>query len=186
MLGKDKVLGCTGIEALHYARNTVKTWCIQSRTHSVRMAFAKADRTSFPIWRQTIPYIPYGEKTAVPSSLQDTAIDISQGGTLYVLQSARVEFGRMCHKCRINTAETKIGKLGKTHYQELVSTFEPDGVSITIVSLYAFVELISWHERHYLWEYCVSLIHDFCLFQYDLQKYKIKCRKTNVCINHWK
>ena len=56
----------------------------------------------------------------------------------------------MCHKCRINTAETKIGKLGKTHYQELVSTFEPDGVSITIVSLYAFVELISWHERHYL------------------------------------
>lgn len=90
-------------------------------------------------------------------------VDMSQGGTLNILQSTRVEFGRKCHQCRVNTAETNlIGELGKTHYQELVSAFEPDGMSIAIVSLYAFVELISWYERHYLSEYGLSLIHNFC------------------------
>ena len=76
-----------------------------------------------------------------------------------------------------------IGELGKTYYQELVSAFEPDGMSITIVSLYTFVKLIFWYERHYLSEYGLSLIHDFRLLQYDLQKYKIKSRK-NIRVTH--
>ena len=112
-------------------------------------------------------------------------VDMSQGGTLDILQSTRVEFGRKCNQGRVNTAEADlISELGKTHYQELVSAFEPDGMSVAIVSLYAFVELISWYERHYLSEYGLSLIHDFCLLQYDLQKYKIKSRKNNIRIIH--
>jgi len=66
----------------------------------------------------------------------------------------------------------------------LVSAFEPDGMSITIVSLYTFVELIFWYDRHYLSEYGLSLIHDFSLLQYDLQKNKIKFRKNNIRVPH--
>ena len=66
----------------------------------------------------------------------------------------------------------------------MVSASEPDGMSVAIVSLYAFVELISWYKRHYLSEYGLSLIHDFYLLQYDLQKYKIKSRKNNIHVTH--
>ncbi len=105
-------------------------------------------------------------------------IYMSQSRTLDILYSPRIEFGRECHQRCINAAEANlVGELGKTHHQELVSAFEPDGMSVAIVSLYAFVELVSWYERHNLSEYGLSLIHDFCLLQYDLQKYKIKSRK---------
>ena len=66
---------------------------------------------------------------------------------------------------------------GKTHHHELVSAFELDGLSVAIVSLYAFVKLISRYERHCLSEYGLSLIHNSYLLQYYLQKYKIKSRK---------
>ena len=112
-------------------------------------------------------------------------VDMSQSGTLNILYSARIEFGRECHQRCINAAEANlVGELGKTHHQELVSAFESDGMSVAIVSLYALVQLISWYERHYLSEYGLSLIHDFCLLQYDLQKYKIKSRKNNIHVTH--
>lgn len=102
-----------------------------------------------------------------------------------ILNSARIEFGRECHQRCINAAETNlVCELSKAHHQELVSAFEPDGMSIAIVSLYALVELISWYERHNLSEYGLSLIHDFRLLQYDLQKYKIKSRKNNIRVTH--
>lgn len=105
-------------------------------------------------------------------------IDMSQSRTLDILNSARIELGRECHQRCINTAETNlVSELSKAHHHKLVSAFEPDGMSIAIVSLYALVELISWYERHNLSEYGLSLIHDYCLLQYDLQKYKIKSRK---------
>ncbi len=76
----------------------------------------------------------------------------------------------------------------KIYYPELayklVSAFEADGMSIAVVSLYALVELISWYERHDLSEYGLSLIHEFCLLQYDLQKYKTKSRKNNIRVTH--
>lgn len=98
-------------------------------------------------------------------------INMGQGRTLDILYPTRIEFGRQCNQCCINAAEANlVGELGKAHHQELVSAFEPDGMSVAIVSLYAFVELISWYERHNLSEYGLSLIHDFCLLQYDLQK----------------
>lgn len=112
-------------------------------------------------------------------------IDVSQSRALDILYSTRVELGRECHQCCVNAAETNlVSKLSKAHYQELVSAFEPDGMSVAIVSLYALVELISWYERHNLSEYCLSLIHDFCLLQYNLQKYKIKSRKNNILVTH--
>lgn len=96
---------------------------------------------------------------------------MGQGRTLDILYPTRIEFRRQCNQCCINAAEANlVGELGKAHHQELVSAFEPDGMSVAIVSLYAFVELISWYERHNLSEYGLSLIHDFCLLQYDLQK----------------
>lgn len=101
-------------------------------------------------------------------------IDVSQSRAMDILYSTRVEFGRECHQRRFNATETNlVGKLSKAHYQDLVSAFEPDGMSVAIASLCALVELISWDERHNLREYRFSLIHDFCLLQYDLQKYKI-------------
>lgn len=110
---------------------------------------------------------------------------MSQGRTLDVLYSTRVQFGRECHQRCINAAEANlVGELGKAHHQKLVSAFEPDGMSIAIVSLYALVELISWNERHNLSEYCLSLIHHFCLLQYELQKYKIKSRKNIIRVTH--
>ena len=112
-------------------------------------------------------------------------IDMSQSRTLDILNSARIEFGRECHQRCINAAETNlVCELSKAHHQKLVSAFEPDGMSIAIVSLYALVELISWYERHNLSEYGLSLIHDFRLLQYDLQKYKIKSRKNNIRVTH--
>ena len=112
-------------------------------------------------------------------------IDMSQSGTLDILYSARIEFGRECNQRCINAAETDlIGKLSKAHHHKLVSAFEFDVMSIAIVSLYALVELISWYERHNLSEYCLSLIHDFSLLQYNLQKYKIKSRKNQIRITH--
>ena len=59
-----------------------------------------------------------------------------------------------------------------------------DGMSIAIISFYALVEFISWHERHDLSEYSLSLIHKFCLLQNNLQKYKIKSRKKYIRVNH--
>jgi hypothetical protein len=70
------------------------------------------------------------------------------------------------------------------HDHKLVSAFELDGMSVAIVSLYAFVKLISRYERHYLSEYGLSLIHDFYLLQYYLQKYKIKSRKNFIRVMH--
>ena len=85
----------------------------------------------------------------------------------------------------INAAQAILaGELGKTHHHELVSAFELDGMSVAIVSLYAFVKLISRYERHYLSEYGLSLIHDFYLLQYYLQKYKIKSRKNFIRVMH--
>jgi hypothetical protein len=110
---------------------------------------------------------------------------MSQSGTLDILDSTRIKFGRKCNECCAYAAETNlIGVLSKAHHQELVSTFEPNGMSIAIVSLYTFVKLLSWYERHYLSEYGLSLIHDFCLLQNDLQKYKIKSRKNIIRANH--
>ena len=114
-------------------------------------------------------------------------IDMSQSRTLNILNTARIELGRECHQRCINAAETNlVSKLSKTHHHKLVSAFEPDSMSVAIVSLYALVELISWYERHYLNEYGLSLILDFCLLQYNLQKYKIKSRKNNIRVTHWK
>ena len=45
--------------------------------------------------------------------------------------------------------------------------------TIAFYDLYALVEFILWYERHNLSEYGLSLIHDFSLLQYNLQKYKI-------------
>ena len=53
--------------------------------------------------------------------------------------------------------------------------------------LYLFTHLsnsISRYERHYLSEYGLSLIHDFYLLQYYLQKYKIKSRKNFIRVMH--
>jgi hypothetical protein len=112
-------------------------------------------------------------------------IDMGQSRTLDILYSTRIEFGRECHQRRINAAETNlVGELGKAHHHKLVSAFEADGMSIAVVSLYALVELISWYERHNLSEYGLSLIHDFCLLQYNLQKYKTKSRKNNIRVTH--
>ncbi len=105
-------------------------------------------------------------------------IDMGQSRTLDILYSTRIELGRERHQRRINAAETNlVGELGKAHHHKLVSAFETDSMSIAVVSLYALVELISWYERHDLSEYGLSLIHDFCLLQYDMQKYKTKSRK---------
>lgn len=107
-------------------------------------------------------------------------IDMGQSGTLDILYSARIEFGRECNQRCINAAETILASgLRKAHHHKQVSAFELDGMSIAIVSLYALVEFISWYERHNLSEYGHSLIHDYSLLQYNLQKYKIKSRKSN-------
>ena len=88
-------------------------------------------------------------------------------------------------ECVCNAAETNlVSELRKAHHHKLVSAFELDGMSIAIVSLYALVEFISWYERHNLSEYGLSLIHDFSLLQYNLQKYKIKSRKNQIRITH--
>ena len=97
---------------------------------------------------------------------------------LDIFDSGRVQLEGQGNQRCINAAQAILaGELGKTHHHELVSAFELDGMSVAIVSLYAFVKLISRYERHYLSEYGLSLIHDFYLLQYYLQKYKIKSRK---------
>lgn len=112
-------------------------------------------------------------------------IDMSQRRALDILDSTRIEFGRKGHQRCINAAETDlIGELGKAHYPELVSAFESYGMPIAVVSLYTLVELISRYERHNLSEYGLSLIHDSCLLQCDLQKYKIKSRKNIIRVIH--
>lgn len=112
-------------------------------------------------------------------------IDMSQSGTLDILYSALIEFGRECNQRCINAAETiLVSGLRKAHHHKQVSAFELDGMSIAIVSLYALVEFISWYERHNLSEYGLSLIHDFSLLQYNLQKYKIKSRKNQIRITY--
>lgn len=112
-------------------------------------------------------------------------IDMGKCGTLYVLDTTRIELGRQGYQRCVNAAEAHLlGELCKAHHHKLVSAFEPDGMSVAIVSLYAFVELISWHERHYLSEYCLSLIHDSCLLQYYMQKNEIKSRKFCIRVNH--
>ena len=108
-------------------------------------------------------------------------VDMCQSRPLDIFDSRRVQLGGQSNQRCINAAETiLIGELSKTHHHKLVSAFELDGMSIAIVSLYALVELISRYERHYLSEYSLSLIHDFYLLQYNLQKYKIKSRKNIV------
>lgn len=98
-------------------------------------------------------------------------IDMSQSGTLDILYSALIEFGRECNQRCINAAETNlVSELRKAHHHKQVSAFELDGMSIAIVSLYALVEFISWYERYDLSEYGLSLIHDFSLLQYNLLK----------------
>lgn len=110
-------------------------------------------------------------------------IDMGQSGTLDILYSARIEFGRECNQRCINAVKTDpFSELCKAHHHKLVSVFELDGMSIAIVSLYALVEFISWYERHNLSEYGFSLIHDFSLLQYNLQKYKIKSRRNQIRI----
>src|SRR5574344_41225 len=112
-------------------------------------------------------------------------IDVSKRGTLDIFDARGVQIGGQSHQRGINAAETVLMcKLSKTHHHKLISAFEPDGMSIAVVSLYALVEFISWYERHDLSEYGLSLIHDFCLLQYNLQKYKIKSRKINIRVNH--
>ena len=62
-------------------------------------------------------------------------IDMSQSGTLDILYSARIEFGRECNQRCINAAETNlVSELRKAHHHKLVSAFELDGMSIAIVS----------------------------------------------------
>ena len=112
-------------------------------------------------------------------------VDMCQGRALDILDSGRVQLGGKGYQRCINAAQAILtGELGKTHHHELVSAFELDGMAVAIVSLYAFVELISRYERHYLSEYGLSLIHDFYLLQYDLQKYKIKSRKNFIRVMH--
>lgn len=66
--------------------------------------------------------------------------------------------------CSIDTAQTNLfGKRSKAHHYKLISTVVLDGISIAIVSLYTFVEFVSWYERYDLSEYSLSLIHKFCL-----------------------
>ena len=112
-------------------------------------------------------------------------VDICQCRALDIFDSGRVQLGGQSNQRCINAAQAiLVGELGKTHDHKLVSAFEPDGMSVAIVSLYAFVELISRYERHYLSEYSLSLIHDFYLLQYNLQKYKIKSRKNFIHVMH--
>jgi hypothetical protein len=111
-------------------------------------------------------------------------LDMCQSRALDIFDSRRIQLGGQGNQRCINAAKTiLIGELSKTHHHKLVSAFEPDGMSIAIVSLYAFVKLISRYERHYLSEYSLSLIHNFYLLQYNLQKYKIKSRKSFIRVN---
>ena len=83
----------------------------------------------------------------------------------------------------LSAAKTNLRiELRKAHHHKQVSAFELDGMSIAIVSLYALVEFVSWYERHNLSEFGLSLILDFSLLQYNLQKYKIKYRKKIIRI----
>ena len=81
----------------------------------------------------------------------------------------------------LSAAKTNlIIELRKAHHHKRVSAFELDGMSIVIVYLYGLVEFVSWYKRHNLSEFGLSLILDFCLLQYNLQKYKIKSRKNQI------
>ncbi|EXY15318.1 hypothetical protein M077_5298 [Bacteroides fragilis str. 2-F-2  len=112
-------------------------------------------------------------------------VDMCQSRALDIFDSGRVQLEGQGNQRCINAAQAILaGELGKTHHHELVSAFELDGMSVAIVSLYAFVKLISRYERHYLSEYGLSLIHDFYLLQYYLQKYKIKSRKNFIRVMH--
>lgn len=55
--------------------------------------------------------------------------------------------------------------------------------AIVIVSLCILVELMYKCERPNLSEYGLSLVYDFCLLQYDLQKCKTQSRKKQSHIN---
>ena len=63
-------------------------------------------------------------------------VDICQSRTLNIFDSRRVQLGGQSNKRCINAAETiLIGELSKTHHHKLFSVFDPDGMSIAIVSL---------------------------------------------------
>jgi hypothetical protein len=95
-------------------------------------------------------------RTAVKG--KDDSVHIESG------RLVAVQVSRLCN-------QYLTGELGKTHHHELIFAFKIDGMSVAIVSLYAFVELISRYERHYLSEYGLFLIHDFYLMQYNLQNF---------------
>lgn len=112
-------------------------------------------------------------------------IDMSQSGTLNNFIPREYSLEESDTLRHVNAAETDlVGELGKVHYQEQITAFESDDISVAIVSLYALVELISRYERHDLSECCLSQIHYICLLQYALQKYKIKSRKNNILVTH--
>jgi len=102
-------------------------------------------------------------------------VHVSQSGSLDIFDFARKEPGMQSYQRGIYAAKTLFtGKLSKTHNYKLISAIEPNGMMIAIVSLYAFVELISRNKRHILSEYCLSLIHDDVLGKYNLQRYELK------------
>lgn len=113
------------------------------------------------------------------------SVNMCQSRALDIFDSGSIQLGGQGNQRCINAAQAILtGELGKTHHHELVSAFELDGRSVAIVSLYAFIKLISRYERHYLSEYGLSLIHDFYLLQYYLQKYKFKSRKNFIRVMH--
>jgi len=112
-------------------------------------------------------------------------VDMCQSRALDIFNPGRVQLGGQGNQRCINAAQAILtSELGKTHHHEMVSAFKLNGMSVAIVSLYAFVKFISWYERHYLSEYGLSLIHDFYILQYYLQKYKIKSRKFFIRVTH--
>lgn len=83
-------------------------------------------------------------------------------------------------------AETLLGgQLCEAHDHELVTTAEPNLVTVAIVPSYALAEEILWEQRHDLGEDTLTLIHMILtLHYYQMQKYKIKSSKNSIAVNH--
>lgn len=84
-------------------------------------------------------------------------------------------------------AETLLGgQLCEAHDHELVTTTEPNLVTVAIVPSYALAEEILWEQRHDLGEDTLTLMHMILtLHYYQMQKYKIKSSKNPIAVNHY-
>lgn len=86
-------------------------------------------------------------------------VRFGQGGFWHSLNTGTVKVWRTKVKCSLYVSQQgPVRELSKTHYHELVTASELDGVPVTLIAIDALLKFVYVYKRHNLCKYCFSFV----------------------------